>query len=138
MTVLNSNRVELPIKEALRNAFPEIYPKKTSIADSLAEPSSIIDFDVIRNNSEIGDQSSSSIKKKDSKILTEEIKIKKREPSDETMRPMLDDENSRKEKKRKRRLSMVASGDAKMIPTKKLRPLENPSDSKNKQSKEEP
>jgi hypothetical protein len=51
MTVLNHSKVDSSIKEALRTTFPELYHKKTSIANSLAEPSEIIDFDAIRGSS---------------------------------------------------------------------------------------
>ncbi|KAI3420336.1 Integrator complex subunit 3 [Globodera pallida] len=44
--------LEPALKEQFRLTFPDLFPKKvTAIADNLAEPSSIIDFNAIRNTS---------------------------------------------------------------------------------------
>ena len=44
-------KLDPQLKETLRNTFPDAFPKRvTSIADNLAEPSDIIDFDAIRGS----------------------------------------------------------------------------------------
>lgn len=46
------SRLDPRLKDELRIMFQDFFPKRlTSIADNLAEPSSIIDFDAIRNTS---------------------------------------------------------------------------------------
>lgn len=64
-SVLESNRLDKPVRDALRETFPEVFSKKTvanavasaqqssavtSLNNDLKEPGAIIDFDAVRSH----------------------------------------------------------------------------------------